>query len=55
MRDIQWGSDGRSKLPFYPPVSKMSREVANLNERKYLHTPMLASKNGEVDLIRQSF
>ena len=30
-------------LHFYPPASKVSREVANLNERKNLHTQVYKS------------
>ena len=52
----------------YPPDREGSREVENLTERKNLHRPMygvreskclsvkmFASKNGEMDLLRQCF
>ena len=43
----------RSKYQeFYPPASKASREVANLNERKNPHTPLyIVSKNLSVCLF----
>ena len=32
------------RLRNYPPASKLSREVANLTERKNLHTPIYGNK-----------
>ena len=36
----------RQNASHYPPASEASREVANLNERKHLHTPVYVSRKG---------
>ena len=40
---LMWPDQTKSstKLYFDPPTSKVSREVANLNDRKNLHSPVL--------------